>query len=265
MKNKLFLGAGVILLIFLGITSLACAVSDDNGGYIVTPSAGYSAEDEIVDSSGADKNITFWDLPLWIQLSVIGGTTLSTFALIKYLPLLLGKIFTRDTNPKLKEIVSYINEKPGCLEIEIAEDLNLKRGTLRYYLAKLQSAKRIHTIKKGRIKGIFHITCSKTKDQKLLNLHKKNKNRRKIIDIIAKRPGVTGQELSSELNINKSTVHWHIKDLHADEFIDFEKDGQTKRYYPQSVLLSDYDNSNMVKMEENRNFSSLQSYEIKSK
>jgi Uncharacterized protein conserved in archaea len=238
MKKHLFLGAGIILLIFLGTITLAFAIPDD-GGYIVTPSKGHYSEDEIVDSNGADENITFWNLPLWIQLSVICGATLSTFAFLKYLPLLLGKIFTKDTNPKLEEIVSYITENPGCLESEIAEDLSLKRGTLRYYIARLESAKRIHTIKKGRIKGIFHVTYSKAEDQKLLDMHKRNETRKKMIDIITKKPGITGQELSSDLNIDKSTVHWHIKELHTDELINFEKDGRAKRYYPQSILLSD--------------------------
>jgi len=265
MKKCLFLRAGIILLIFLGITSLACAISGDNGGYIVTPSVGDYAEDEIVDSSGADKNITFWNLPLWIQLSVIGGATLSTFAFVKYIPLLLGKIFTKDTNPKLEAIVAYISEHPGCLEIEIAEDLNLKRGTLRYYLARLQFSNRIHTIRKGKIKGIFHITCSKTEGQKVLDLHKRNETRKKLIEIVTKKPGVTGQELSKDLNIDKSTVHWHVKELHADEFINFEKDGRFKRYYPQSALVSDDNNSNMLKMEENQTFSSIPNYELKAK
>jgi DNA-binding MarR family transcriptional regulator len=184
---------------------------------------------------------------------------------IKYLPLLLGKIFTRDTNPKLEAVISYITENPGCLESEIAEDLSLKRGTLRYYIARLESAKRIHTIKRGRIKCIFHATYPKTEDQKLLDMHKRNETRKKMIDIITKKPGITGQELSSDLNIDKSTVHWHIKELQADELIDFEKDGRFKRYYPQLVLLSDDSTSNMIKIEENQNFSSLQNYEIKSK
>ena len=262
MQKRLFLRAGIILLIFLGTTALAFAIPDD-GGYVVTPSTGHYTENEIVDSKGADKNITFWELPLWIQLSVVGGATLSTFVFIKYIPLLLGKIFTRDTNPKLGAVVSYITENPGCMESEIAEDLSLKRGTLRYYIARLESAKRIHTIKKGRIKGIFHVTYSKTEDQKLLDMHKRNETRKKMIDIITKKPGITGQELSSDLNIAKSTVHWHIKELHADKLIDFEKDGRFKRYYPQSILLSDEQGD--IKMEENQNFSSLQSYEIKSK
>jgi predicted transcriptional regulator len=70
-------------------------------------------------------------------------------------------------------------------------------------------------------------------------MHKRNETRKKMIDIITKNPGITGQELSSDLNIDKSTVHWHIKELHTDEFINFEKDGRAKRYYLQSILLSD--------------------------
>ena len=256
MKNKLFLGAGLFLLIFFLTTSIAYAASDDNSGYIVT--SGYDEppdKDKTVKDTGTDKEITFWDLPLWIQLSVISGAALSTFAFVKYLPLLLGKIFTKDTNPKLEAIVSYISENPGCLEIEIAEDLNLKRGTLRYYLAILQSSKSIHTIRKGKIKGIFYITCSKTEAQKILDLHKRNETRKKLIEIITKHPGVTGQELSADLKIDKSTVHWHIKELQADDLINFEKSGRAKRYYPQQSLLSDND-SNKIKIEENQDFSS---------
>ncbi len=243
MKKRLFLGAGVILLILLGTISIAFAISDDNGGYIVTPDTGYVGENGIIKNTGADKNISFFELPLWIQLSVISGVTLSTFAFAKYLPLLLGKILTKDTNPKLQEIVFYIKENPGCLESEVAEDLNLKRGTLRYYLARLNSDKRINTVKKGRIKGIFHITYSKAEDQKLLCLHKKNENRRKLIELLTKKPGITGQELSSELEIDKSTVHWHVKELHADNLVNFEKDGRSKKYYPQATLLPDIDNN----------------------
>ncbi len=100
------------------------------------------------------------------------------------------------------------------------------------------------TIKKGRIKAIFHITYSKAEDQKLVCLHKKNETRRKLIEVLTKTPGITGQELSSELDIDKSTVHWHVKELHADNLVNFEKDGRAKKYYLQSSLLSDIDNNN---------------------
>ena len=230
-KRCLFLRAGIILLIFFGTASIAHAVSDDNGGYIVTPAIGPVEDGVNVKDTGADKNITFWDLPLWIQLSVISGATISVFSFAKYLPLLLGKIFTKDTNPKLEEIVSYIAENPGCLESEIANKLDLNRSTLRYYIARLSSSKRIHTIKKGKIKGIFHITYAESEEQKLLDLHKRNKTREKIIQIITKSPGITGQELSSELDLAKSTIHWHVTELADDDLVQAEKDGRFKRYY----------------------------------
>jgi len=218
---------------FLLLHPLEIFHPDDNGGYIVTPAIGPIGEGEIVDNSGPDKTITFWELPLWIQLSVISGAAFSTFTLLKCFPILLGKILSGDINPKLQEIVSYITENPGCLESEISRDLDIKRGTLRYYISRLASDNRIQTIKKGKIKGIFHITCSKTDDQKLLHLHRKNKNRKQIIQIITERPGITGQELSSHLNIDKSTVHWHITELKKDDLICTEKDGRSRRYYSQ--------------------------------
>lgn len=98
MKTKLFFEVGIILMLLLGIVSLTFAVSNDNNGYIVTLGNGSVDENDIVDDSGTDKIITFWELPLWVQLSVIGGATLSTFAFVKYIPLLLGKIFTKGTN-----------------------------------------------------------------------------------------------------------------------------------------------------------------------
>ncbi|MDI3486437.1 MAG: hypothetical protein PWQ50_1657 [Methanolobus sp.] len=258
--------AGLILIIIFGTIVTVCTLNGDDGyrvkkspffylyhpsallhpfgggdehEYIVTPGHLPLEEGDVVDDSGPDKQITFWELPLWIQLSVISGAVFSTVTLLKCLPLLLGKILTGGTNPKMQEIASYIAENPGCMESEISGDLDLKRGTLRYYLSKLSSDNRIQTFKKGKLKGLFHITYSKTEDAKLLHLHRKNKNRRKIIEIISERPGITGQELSSTLNIDKSTVHWHIKALHEDDLIEFKKDGRYKKYYPQASLLFD--------------------------
>lgn len=239
MNTKIFIRTGIILFILLGTISLAYASSDNYNGYIVTPSTGQYTKDEIVDSKGADKNITFWNLPLWVQLSIIGGATFSTFAFIKYIPLLLGKIATKKNNPKQEEIVSYIIKNPGCLESEIAKGMKLNRGTLRYYIANIASNKRIHTIKKGRIKAIFHISHNQTKKEQLLMIHKRNDTRKKLIQIIASNPGVTRQELSTYLNIDSSTVHWHIKSLYNDRMIDTKKDGRTTMYFPQTPILID--------------------------
>jgi predicted transcriptional regulator len=79
MKYKLILRAGFILLLLLGSITLASAKENDR--YIVTPAIGPVGDGKVLDDSGPDKAITFWDLPLWVQLSVIGGATLSTFAL----------------------------------------------------------------------------------------------------------------------------------------------------------------------------------------
>ncbi|WMW26383.1 winged helix-turn-helix transcriptional regulator [Methanolobus sediminis] len=258
--------AGLILIIIFGTILTVCTLNGDDGyrvkkspffylyhpsallhpfgggdehEYIVTPGHLPLEEGDVVDDSGADKQITFWELPLWIQLSVISGAVFSTVTLLKCLPLLLGKILARGTNPKMQEIASYIAENPGCMESEIAHDLDLKRGTLRYHLSRLSSDNRIQKFKKGKLKRLFHITYSKTEEQKVLHLHKKNENRKRIIEIITERPGITGKELANLLKIDKSTVHWHIKELHKDDLIDFKKNGRYKMYYPHVSILSD--------------------------
>jgi predicted transcriptional regulator len=240
MGNKPLLRAGLVLLFVLGTSIPIVLAADDNGGYIVTPHTGEYPEGAIVDQTEADANITFWDLPLWIQLSVISGLLIPMIATLKYLPLILGKISTKKQNPQLNSISSYIIENPGCLESEISRDLNFKRGTLRYYLKKLTAQKMITTIKKGKIKSIFHINLSTSTKDKMLQVHIRIDSRKKILDAINNKPGITGQELAFEVGLDKSTVHWHIGELLEDEIIHVEKNGRVNRHYLQDISLIHY-------------------------
>jgi len=57
------------LSLFIFLIFSTTALSDD-GGYVVRP----HVEDGMgVDSTGADVTITFWDLPLWIQVYYVSG------------------------------------------------------------------------------------------------------------------------------------------------------------------------------------------------
>lgn len=223
--------------ILLSMTLASCmTVSADNGGYIVTPSTGEYEEWEIVDDGGADGTITFWQLPLWIQISVVSGMLIPAVAVLKYFPLLLGRIGVRRENSRLNEICSYIKENPGCFESQISRDLAIKRGTLRYYIGILYSEKLVFTLKKGKIKGIFHASRSRSTEQNLLCLHLKSDARKTVLDAVVREPGVTRQELSYRLELNKSTIHWHISELLDDEIVHIEKDGRSHRYYPRRDL-----------------------------
>ncbi|MDK2948073.1 MAG: hypothetical protein PWQ63_1233, partial [Methanolobus sp.] len=51
------------MLLLLGSITLASAKENDR--YIVTPAIGPVGDGKVLDDSGPDKAITFWDLPLW--------------------------------------------------------------------------------------------------------------------------------------------------------------------------------------------------------
>jgi predicted transcriptional regulator len=234
MKINTRSAAGLILLFLFFALTTALLASAENGGYIVTPFADEYLEGAIIGDGEAEATITFWDLPLWIQLSVVGGIVTSGATIVKYAPLLLGKVFVRKDNPTLQAIYSYIIDNPGCLESEITKDLGIKRGTLRYYIAKLDAQKLIFTLKCGRVKTIFQIGQSDLWGQNRLPFHLRGDTRKAIIQMITSEPGLTGKELSSKIGLDKSTVHWHLMELKNDDIIHLQKDGKFNRYYPKS-------------------------------
>ena len=212
MITKLFIDDISFRFIFLEMTELFCDFSKES--CIVAEIVTYNA-----------KNIMCSDFGLLILI------------VTKFFPLLFANISYLKNNSYTRIILSYIKENPGCLEAEIVKNLNIKRSTLRYYLFKRTSNLYITKINKGRIKGLFHITCSLSEKQKLLCLHKKNKTRSLIIHIISHSSGISISEISSCLNIDKSTVHWHVKALYTDELIKFEMEGRSKKYYLLPFLI----------------------------
>jgi predicted transcriptional regulator len=142
-------------LLFLSGTCIITTAAD-NGGYVVTLHTGEYQEGAIVDGSGADANITFWSLPFRIKLSVLISMLIPSLAGFKYFPLILGKLFVSKRNTISQKIYSYIADNPGCLESEVARNLGIKRGTLRYHIGRLKSKDLIFTIRKGKITGIFN-------------------------------------------------------------------------------------------------------------
>jgi predicted transcriptional regulator len=236
MKTSTHYKAGAILLFLFIASSLAAIASADNGGYIVTPATDDTPVYPFVDQGETTKNITFWNLPLWVQISVIGGTLTTGTVLFKYTPLLLGKVFVKMDNPTLQTVISYIKENPGCIESEITRDLDIKRGTLRYYLERLNSQKHIFTIKSGRVRTIFHIACMDSSGPNRFHVHFKNDAKKAMLRAIMEEPGITGTDLSSKLGVSKSTIHWHLYDLKNDDMVHIKKDGKFNRYYPKSSL-----------------------------
>lgn len=81
----------------------------------------------------------------------------------------------------------------------------------------------------------------------MLCLHLQKDTRKTVLDIIINEPGITGQELSSKLGLDKSTIHWHVSELEGDKIIDFKTEGKFKKYYFANNFEINHVNRNMNK------------------
>ena len=99
MKQYIALISLFILLIFS-----TTALSDD-GGYVVRPHVEGGVG---VDSTGADATITFWDLPLWIQVYYVSGLLIAFLGSFKIFPAVISRIKRFIENQNRQKIFEYI-------------------------------------------------------------------------------------------------------------------------------------------------------------
>jgi len=97
------------LLFFLFIFSMVAHA--EKGGYIVEP---HSPQNGLIDTSGADATISFWELPLWIKIAYISGIILASLGLLKIIPIVLARIKNLPENQNRQSILKYILNNPGC-------------------------------------------------------------------------------------------------------------------------------------------------------
>ncbi|EHQ36760.1 transcriptional regulator, MarR family [Methanoplanus limicola DSM 2279] len=224
------------MFVIIILSSFSSAVS---GEYIVTPYSNEYPEDMPgVDFSGADGNETFADLPLWVQVSEIVCLIFSLFAIIKYLPVLIGKTKTYRKNPKRNLILDYISENPGATLSDIERSLMINRGTLRYHIDILNSSHKISIMHRGNKAHLFYNSGRYSENQKKAIVISGNEAAMRIISIIDNNPGITNKQIAVILGVNKGTVTYHIRKLKEAETILEEKAGTQKMYSINSVLSS---------------------------
>ncbi|MDD4127394.1 MAG: winged helix-turn-helix transcriptional regulator [Methanomicrobium sp.] len=203
-----------------------------------TVTFGETPDDEFTYTGGGEGVETFWDLPLWIQISWITSTIVGSLAAIKFLPLIAGKIRYALENAKRQKILDYVKEYPGrCIE-ELSDNMNINRETLRYHLGCLENNNHIIIENVDHSKRIFpnHNTFS-VQERKIISICQ-NPVQVKIIALIAKYPGIRNTDLKDELEISKSAVTWHIKKMESAGILSVRKSGKSGHYYIKSGLES---------------------------
>ncbi|MDO9325577.1 MAG: hypothetical protein Q7T80_11550, partial [Methanoregula sp.] len=91
-----------IAFLFLLVFVVNVAIVD--GGYSVEP---YAPQNGPSDTLGADNTISFFELPLWIQLIWVTGVLCAFFGAIKFGSLILGKVKIVLQNKNRTAILDY--------------------------------------------------------------------------------------------------------------------------------------------------------------
>ena len=215
-----------LLSLFIFLIFSTTALSDD-GGYVVRP----HVEDGVgVDSTGADATITFWELPLWIQVYYVSGLLMAFLGSFKIFPAVLSRIKRFLENQNRQTIFKYILDNPGTTTVEISRNLGMNRGTLSHHLMMLEKQNRVIPYKtRGRVHYFLNESTYGEKEKVALAALKNDKHKRIILEILNCEQ-ITHEKLAEKIGVSVPTINWHIRHLKEQGIIRADTDGRYTAY-----------------------------------
>lgn len=196
--------------------------------------AGYTVETQpptgaIIDSGGADATISFFDLPLWIQVSWITGCILAMVGLIVFWPVIISRIRNVLKNEGRLQLLEYIKNHPGCTITDLAKGTEMNRGSVKYHLSLLLIQRKIVQKKSSKMTHLF-ANGGMHLEKKQIYGYIQNPAKRQILSEILQNPGISNKEISERLKLGKSTVHWHLQQFLQENMVVGQWDGRNMNY-----------------------------------
>jgi predicted transcriptional regulator len=214
------------LSLFILLVFSATTLSDD-GGYVVRPHVEGGVG---VDSTGADATITFWDLPLRIQVYYVSGLLMAFLGSLKIFPAILSRIKRFVENQNRQKISKYILDNPGTTTAEISKNLRMNRGTMGHHLKVLEKQNRVIPHKtRGRIHYFLNESTYGEKEKVALAALKNEKHRRIILEIL-NGGQITHEKLAEKIGVSAPTISWHIRHLKEQGIVRANTDGRYTAY-----------------------------------
>jgi predicted transcriptional regulator len=204
-------------------------VADGPGGYVVTPAA-VSGDDPGIVARDAPA-VSYWSLPLWVQVAAIADGLLIAAGLAGAAPAILGRIQDMLDNPTRHSIFNYVLGNPGCTPAEITARQRMKHGTVKYHLQMLEAEGMIVLRRMGKFTRLFRSSSGNSDLERTVASYMRNETSGKLLKTIGENPGVTNQWLAETFRLDKSSVHWHIERFLRDNLVWFEQSGRFKKYY----------------------------------
>ncbi|HTY90564.1 MAG TPA: winged helix-turn-helix transcriptional regulator [Methanocella sp.] len=227
-----------VLAYFLLLEIVRPHTAAGNGGYVVVPhnssanEVGIGTPEQMAgaDTGGADSAVSFFQLPLWIQLYALPGILIGAIASFGAAVFVVRRT-RKSNNPNKREVFTYITDNPGCTAPELARDEYMNIGTVRYYVQCLEAEGRIVLRKIGKFNRIFVNSHTYDDREKLIASYLRSDSSRQILSALMDTPGITNQRLSDKLGIEKSLVYRYMQKLLDDGIVTFEWEGNNKLYY----------------------------------
>ncbi|AKB36898.1 Transcriptional regulator, ArsR family [Methanosarcina siciliae C2J] len=204
--------------------------------YIVSPAPG----DEF-GVSWAGEEVTearvfsvYWQFLLWLALMQILSVVDMLILPAKFLFAILGFRVSDHSNAvgalKRKFIFSFIKVNPGTCPSEIANNLEINRGTLRYHLNVLEEKNLIEAhIDHGNVR-YFQNNFTYGENEKLVISSLQNEMSRNIILNILYRECNTNGDLARKIGISRAAMNWHVTKLKDSGLIEEYKAGRSMIY-----------------------------------
>ncbi|HTY91348.1 MAG TPA: winged helix-turn-helix transcriptional regulator [Methanocella sp.] len=224
---KFLTGAVIVLSALLLISPLLLQATSGSGSYVVTPGSGIPSGVVAVNA----PIVSFWQLPLWVQVAGALDGILIAFGLMNAAPLIIGKIQNVLDNSNRLSIFNYVKSNPGCTPSEISSRQNMKNGTVKYHVQMLESQGKIILKRMGKYTRLFNTSKANTEQEKMVLAYIKNETSRNLLCAILEEPGLTNQRLAERFGLDKSSIHWHMERFLNDRLVTVEQDGRFKKYY----------------------------------
>jgi predicted transcriptional regulator len=208
------------------------------GGYTVRPMTPEEVAQYRSQPHEEMREVSFWELPLWVQLMYLSGGLASALVALKLLPFAFFKLAGMLDNRNRDTIYRYIEENPGCTMNDIARSESLNLGSVRYHVYRLELARKIREIKTGKFARLFRNNGAYNEREIVVISALNIRTNRAIVTLLAKDSGLSNKEIAERLKIKASLAHVYLSDMVRDRIVRSEKSERQKMYYLESDVYA---------------------------
>jgi len=218
MKHSFF----ALIFLLAIITNIAMV----QGATTIEP---YAPQTGPSDTLGADRIVSFFELPLWVQAAWIISVLLGIFGAIKYGALILEKVKITLQNKNRAAILEYMANHPGCTITDLSKNTGINRGTVKYHLSVLLIERKIVRKNDGKLSYLF-ANAGPALEKKQIYGYIMSHPKQEILTIILNEPGISNKEIAERLLLDQSTVYWHLRQFLDEKMVVSRWDGRNMKY-----------------------------------